>query len=85
MTGLLNQQLARLAANSKNKFILYRDNKDEKVLTKSVAVNSCILHNVPVGSILEETEIVENYYGEDMGDDLVNKWRRKADQTWERT
>ena len=76
MTNLLNGQLARLAANSKNTFTIYKCNKDGKILTNSVVVNTCILHNVPAGSILEETVMVENYYGEDMGDDLVNRCQR---------
>lgn len=83
MTNLLDGQLARLAANSKNTFTIYKCDNDGKILTNSVAVNRCILHNAPVASILEETVIVENYYGEDLGDDLVNRWRRKANQTWE--
>ena len=83
MTNFLNGQLARLAANSKNKFTIYKCNKDGRILTNSVAINARILHNAPIGSILEETTMVENYYGEDVGDDLVNSWQRKTDQIWE--
>ena len=92
MTNLLNGQLAWLAANSKHTFTVYKHNKNGKVLTNCEFVNQhnaiqenvSILQNAPVGSILEETVMIENYYGEDMGDDLVNRWQRKTDQTWER-
>lgn len=92
MTNLLNEQLAHLAANSKNKFTVYKYTQNGKILTNCEFVNSynaiqeniSILQNAPVGSTLEEIEIDTNYYGEDMGDYLVNVWQRKADQTWER-
>ncbi len=92
MTNLLNEQLAWLAANSKNTFTVYKHNQNGKVLTNCEFVNQhsaiqenvSILQNAPTGSTLEETEIDKNYYGEDVGDELVNVWQRKVDQTWER-
>lgn len=92
MTNLLNMQLAWLAANSKHTFTVYKHNKNGKVLTNCEFVNQhnaiqenvSILQNAPTGSTVEETEIDRNYYGEDVGDVLVNVWQRKVDKTWER-
>lgn len=93
MTNRLKEQLAWLAAHGENVFTVYKHNQNGKVLIKcdkhvsefsAIQENISILSNAPVGSTVEETMVERNHHGEEVGDNLVNHWQQKADQTWER-